>query len=73
MSALDEAAEIVSRKWKSGGEWFKVLLVLAAVTAFVLLLAYFCSKLLRLMLPARINNRSLYFPRMRRYQRFKRT
>jgi len=67
MSALDEAAEIVSRKWKSSGECLKVLLVLAVVTAFVLVLGYFCSKLVRLMMPGRINNRSLYFPRIRRY------
>lgn len=67
MSALDEAAEIASRKWKSSGSWYKVLLVLAISVGLILLLGFLLAKFIRLMMPARINNRSLYFPRIRSY------
>ena len=67
MSALEEAAEIVSRKWKSSGKWLKVLLVLTIGTGLILLLGYLFFRFIRLIMPARINNWSLYFPRVRRH------
>ena len=46
MSTLEEAAEIVSWKWKSSGKLLKVLLVLAIGTGLILLLGFLFSLLL---------------------------
>lgn len=59
MTALEEAAEIVSRKWKSSGKSLIVMLVLAIGTGLILLLGFLFSRLIRLMMPARISNWSL--------------
>jgi len=71
MKVLEEAAEIVRRKWRSGDKWLKVLLALAIGVGFLLLLGYLFSRLIKLIVPARVNNQSLYFPGLRRHRMFK--
>ena len=67
MNALDQAAEIARRRWEASSRWHKVLLVLGISISLILLLGYLFTKIVRLMVPARINNWSLYFPRVRRH------
>lgn len=66
MSALEEAAEIVSRKWKSGDKWLKILLGIVIGAGLLFLAGWLFSKLIRLLMPARTNIRRLYLPRMGR-------
>lgn len=66
MSAIDEAAKIVNREWKSSGKWFKVLIGVVIGVGLLLLLGYLFSKFIRLLMPARVNNWRLYLPRVRR-------
>ena len=70
MRVLEEASEIVKRKWRTAGMGWRILLAvgitIAAVMGFVLLLVWLFVKFLKALSVGGARNLSLYFPAKRR-------
>ncbi|KKL62528.1 hypothetical protein LCGC14_2184260 [marine sediment metagenome] len=70
MRALEEASEIVRRKWRTTGRGWRVLLAvgitIAAVIGLVLLLLWLFVKFLKALSVGGARNLDLYFPARRR-------